>query len=365
MTNLLLRYELGQLRGSLDETFARRRDRFLLLVIFVFVLLWLRERLGSAGAMTLPAGAAWAALLAGPTGFAWQRLLSLRIAWLQEQSAVARAALDPRVRGGYLAAAHLVAALLIGIVVAVLGFATSRMAAVGALAAASYAAGLGLAWLNRESLIGRTPDVTSSAAPSRRESGSPGRRRAVLRAVLRRQTLDSARPEWVAAGAVAATFALTAAAGWAARDQADAAQVALTLLPSLLCLLFVSRTDPILIGFLPYAGYRPGFVAAAVSLLPAGCFAAAAAAVLALDPPQAMIILGILILLSVALIVIGIARAWLYPGRFGKAVDLQVQVEFAALLLIAFLLPPLAPIALAWRLWMFRQRYLGLLWVQL
>ncbi len=360
MTNLLLRYELSQLRASLDETFARRRDRFLLVVIFAFVLLWLRERLGSAGAMTLPAEAAWAALLAGPSGFAWQRLLSLRVAWLQEHSAVARAALDSRVRAGYLAAAHLFAALLIGVAAAVLGFATGRKAVVDALAAASYAVGLGLAWLNRESLLGGKPDESSSRAPSRLESRSPDRRRAVLRAVLRRQTFDSARPEWAAA----ATLALTAAAGWAGRDQADAAQVALTLLPSLLCLLFVGRTDPILIGFLPYAGYRPWFVAAAVSLLPAGCFVAAAAAVLALNPPHAMTIFGILILLSVALIVIGIARAWLYPGRLGKAVDLQVQVEFAALLLIAFLLPPLAPVALAWRLWMFRRRYLGLLWVQ-
>ncbi|HKR25504.1 MAG TPA: hypothetical protein VJS15_09615, partial [Allosphingosinicella sp.] len=187
----------------------------------------------------------------------------------------------------------------------------------------------------------------------------------MLRAILRRQTLDSARPELAALIIVAATFALTAAALWLSHGRSDALRLAAPLLPSFLALLISCRLDAALLGFLPYAGRGPLAVGLAVSALPAAGFAAAAAAILVMQPRDMSALLAILLLVHLVFLLAGLARAWQYPGRHGRSVDLQVQIEFAALALIAAMLPPFAPVALAARLWWLGRRHSRLLWLQL
>jgi hypothetical protein len=45
----------------------------------------------------------------------------------------------------------------------------------------------------------------------------------------------------------------------------------------------------------------------------------------------------------------GIARAWLYPGRSKRSVELRLRLELAGLVAVAILLPPLAVVAAVWR----------------
>lgn len=351
MANRLLRYELLLFRASFAAAFDRARDKTLLLVVLVVGAFWLKERIAGASALTLPPSAIWLALLAAPAGFGWQRLIRARLDWLAEHSALAAPALAARTRRAYLVAAHLLVAIPLLSVAALLGIGG------WALAALAYATGTGLASIARKARSAEEDaPVSARRAPARQPA---------FRAILRRQTLDSARPGRAAAALVAATFALTFLAAWLSRGQPDALRFAAILSPPLLALLLTSRADAELIGFLPFAGYRPGFVAVAVSALPAACLAASALAVVAVRPHHAVAILIILLLLHLAFILTGIARAWLYAGRSGRSVDLQVQMEFAGLVLIAALLPPLALAALAWRLWMLRRHYASLLWTQL
>jgi hypothetical protein len=163
---------------------------------------------------------------------------------------------------------------------------------------------------------------------------------------------------------VAGNFALTLAAGWWGRGQPEALRLAAMLLPSLAILLLGSRLDALMLGFLPYAGYRPAFIAAAVSALPAASLASAMLAVLLIGPAANASVLLILALVHFGFILVGIARAWLHPGRQPRSVDLQLQLEGAGLLAIAFLLPPLAIIGAGWRLWRFRLHCRALRWAQ-
>jgi hypothetical protein len=364
MANLLLRYDLTLLRRSFAEGFARRRDKLLLLIVLGLVLLWLQEGIEAVGTASLPAETLWVAAVAGPVGFGWQRLIALRLEWLKEHSAVAPAALEATTRRRYLAAAHAAVALPLAAAATALAVATGRAAAVLAVAAAGYVLGLLLARLDLEISLGRETGAPYGSALPQIEHRSTGRRRAVLIAILRRQTLDSAYPLRAAGVIVAATLVLTAVGGSLARGAADAVEIGAVVLPSLLSLLLASRLDSVLIGFLPYAGYRPLSVALAVSALPAACFAAALAAVLVVGPPHASVASGVLALLYLGFMAIGIARAWLYPGRPGRSVDLQVQIELAGLVLIAVLMPPFAIVALGWRMWILHRRYLDRLWVQ-
>lgn len=133
--------------------------------------------------------------------------------------------------------------------------------------------------------------------------------------------------------------------------------------PALLCLLLLTtRLDPELLGFLPYLGYRPAFTAAAVAALPTACFAAAAAAIAIAAPPRARVLL-LLFVAHLAVAIVSIFRAWLYPGRGARSVELQVQVELAGLLLIGSLLPPLAVAALAWRAATLWRHYRSRRWI--
>lgn len=364
MANRLLLYELALFRRSFADGFGRWRDKLLLLIVATLALSWLWETLENAAGPALPSDAAWLGALAGPAGFAWQRLVATRLGWLAEHSAVAPAALDRRIRAGYFAAAHLAGALVLLIGGASLAVATSRVGAVALLAASAYVAGAALA--GRLPLRARIADRGDQAAPAPSSSRTAHHgRRAVFRAILRRPTLSGAHPERAAILIAAATFTLTAAAAWFSRGQPDAVRVAAITLPSLASVLAFSRIDAELIGFLPYAGHGPLFVALAICALPAGGFAASALAVVTVHPPLWLPIVGILFLLHLAIILLLVVRAWLYPGRGGRSADLQAQLEFTALVLIAFMLPPLAPVALGWRMWLLRRRYLRAMWVQL
>ena len=350
MANRLLRYEWALFRISFPDAFARTRDRLLLALVTLFALLWLSDKLGS---LALPAESPrtfWLAALAVLPAFAWHRQLMARLAWLAEHSAVAPAAIERRSRRAYLLAAHSLIAvpLLIGAIVLC-------QAAGLAVAAVAYAVGLGIAGVLPIRIISRD-------APSHRRAASVGRA-PMLGAILRRQTLGSASPGPAALLIVAAVFALTAAAAWLTRDLADALRLSGPVLPSLLALLVASRLDAGLIGFLPYAGRRTLAVGLAVSALPAAIFAAAGAAILVIRPPETIALLAILLLLHLVFIAAGLSRAWLYPGRHGRSVNLQVQIEFAALALIFLMLPPLALAALVWRLWRLQRRYSRLIWL--
>jgi len=353
MANRLLRYEWALFRNSFADGFARRRDRLLLLLVAIFAFFWLRDRLGSLALPAMSPRAFWLAVLAALPAFAWHRQLMARLAWLTEHSAVAPAAMERRSRRAYLHTAHALVAvpLLAGAILL-------YPAAGAALALLAYAAGIGIAACIPMRLA---PRDTPANRPSPASVGGG----AMLRAILRRQTLDSARPGRAALLIVTTGFALTAAAIWLCRGQPDAVRLAAPLLPPFLALLIASRLDAALIGFLPYAGRGALAVGLAVSALPAAGLAAASAAILVMRPPETLALLAILLLLHLVFIVAGLGRAWLYPGRYGRSVDLQVQIEFAGLALIGLMLPPLALAALVWRLWWLHRRYSRLVWIQL
>lgn len=352
MANRLLRYDLALFRASFAEGFARTRDRLLLLLVAIFALLWLGDALGR---LALPPLPLWLATLAAAPAFVWHRQLKARLAWLREHSAVAPAASEGRGRRSYLLCAHCLLAVPLLAASMVLGPVPGP-----ALALLVYGVGVGFAAL--VPIRTETRDAPAGPSPASRRRRSS---KAMLNAILRRQALNSRRPGPTALLIVAATFALTMAALLLSRGQSDAVRLAAPLLPPLLALLVTCRLDAELIGFLPYAGRRAFPVGLAVSALPAAALGAAATAILIMQPRGLLALLAILILLLALVTVAGFGRAWLYPGRSGRAVDWQVQIEFTGLALIAAVLPPVALAALGGRLWWLRRRYSRLLWIQL
>lgn len=352
MANRLIRYDAALLRRSVADGFRGPADTLLLALVTAIGIAWLRQQV-----LVLPPGAIWVALLAAPGAFAWHRLAAQRLDRLAEHSAVAPAALEPLERRSYLGLAHLLAIvpLLAGAIL--LGIAAARpMPAIG-LAVAGYAVGAGLASV--------LPALRLRAGPVRsRPSVTPlgNRSSAVIGLVLARQTLGTRYPLVRAGLLVLATFALTLMAGWWGGSLPAPLPFALPLLPSLAMLLLATRLDAALLAFLPAAGYRPGFIALAVSALPAGSLLAAAAAILVTGPSLGL--LAILALAHLAFILVGIARAWLYPGRTARSVDFQLQLEFAGLIAAAILLPPLAIAAAAWRFWSFYRHCRAMRWTQ-
>jgi hypothetical protein len=355
MTNRLLRYELALFRRSFADGFSRTRDRMLLAAILTLAALsvpgWLRQ----AADLQLPAGAALLGAAAFVPALAWQRLVAARLAWLAEDSALAADALHPRFRRSYLATAHL--PVLVAVVATLLALA----AAAGSL----LALGVGLIAYAAGAFL---PKPQPGLGGDRRAVGPPSRgpafagRHAAFAAILRRQTLDKSNPAVAAAAILAAIFAFTALGGLLVPRFHPAIAFAGALSPSLLALLAVGRLDPQLLGFLPFAGYRPWSVALLVSALPLACLAAAGAGVLlgGFPDPAAMILL--LLLLYAVAIIYSVARSWLYFGRSSRAVELQVQIELAAAGALGTVFPPLVVPALAWRLAMLRRRYLASLW---
>jgi len=360
MPNRLLLYDLVLFRRSFADAFSRPRDKLLLVLMLAFAFFWLRARVGEVAASSLPPETAWWGGLAGLISFGWQRLLVRRLTWFTQESALTADALARPGRRLYLAVAHLPLLMLVVPAVAMVGMASGRALATGAAAALAYLAGVALASIETAPRHPPAPgDADDGGAPYRGPAGS----RAVLHAVVRFQTLSGGRPSLAAGATILAAFLLTLAGCWFARDADDIARFAAALLPAVLPLIAATRLDSGLLGFLPFAGYRPSFVAFAVSALPVASLAGIAAAILLARPEGWPVMLGVLLLLGLLFALIAVARAWLYPGRSARAVHLQLQIELAGLIVIAFLLPPAAPVALGVRLWLLHRRYSSLLWM--
>ncbi|HTU11054.1 MAG TPA: hypothetical protein VMG08_09170 [Allosphingosinicella sp.] len=357
MANRLIRHDALLLRRALGDGFRGPADVVLLLVMATLGIAWLVDRLQGAP-VALPREALWLATLAGPAAFGWHRAARGRLAWLAEHNPIAPAALAAEDRRLYLFIAHALAAPFVIAGAALLNLTVGPPGAALGLAVLAYAAGLGLAaiWPNRRQGAGRA----ARATPAGEAPGSG--RRAVLALLLRRQTFGPGSAFVRAGLMLALSFAATLAAGLWGQGRPEALRFALLLLPSLLLLLRAARLDPALLAFLPAAGFGPGFIALAVSALPVASLAVAALAA-ALTGGGAGV-LAVLALGHLAFILVAIARAWLYPGRAARSVELQVQLEFAALAATAFLLPPLAVIALLWRLLQFRRHCRDLRWMQ-
>jgi hypothetical protein len=338
MANRLIRYDAALLRRFLADGFRGPGDALLLALVAAIAVAWLRQQ-----RLILPPGAVWFALLAGPAGFAWQRLARLRLARLAEHSAVAAAALDRRERRAWLCLAHLLAGLPLLAGGALFGMAVGQPLTATGLAVAASAAGAGLAFVlsapRWRLASGRSP-------PSVTPLGSG--RRAVLAIVLAKQTLGIRHPLLRAGLLLLASLILSLTAGWSGRGLTEPVRFALPLLPSLVVLLLSARLDAGLLAFLPSIGHRPAFIALAVSALPLGSLVAATGALLLIGSGPGPFI--VMVLAHLAFILLGISRAWLYPGRAARSVDLQLQLEFCGLVAAAIMLPPLAVAAALWRL---------------
>jgi hypothetical protein len=356
VTNRLLRYEAVLMRRGFADAFARRRDQLLLAVVLLLAVLWLRDRASAGLVRPLPRGALWLALLTVVPAFASQRHLAARLGWLAEHSVIADAALRPQTRAGYLALAYaLIAAPLLAAAVW-LGLSVGRpFPTIGVAAAAALvgvaAANLPLRLDARRGVGGSLPRSASHVAG----------RRAVLRSIVARQTIGS-HPAGAAVTILALVFGLTLAVCLAGRGEPELLATLLALLPLAAALVIVSRIDASLCAFLPFAGYGPAFVGTAVGIMPVACGIAAAVA-LSLARTASIALLAAAALTGLAVIV-ALARAWLYPGRQRRAVDLQLQIELAALVLIGVLALPLAALVLLWRLATFYRRSARTLWMQ-
>jgi hypothetical protein len=351
MANRLIRYDAALLRRFLADNFGGPRDLLLLALVATLGVAWLRQQ-----TLAAPTDAVWAALLAGPAGFALQRMGRQRLGALGEHSPVAPAALDGRERRTWFILAHFLLWLPLLAAASLLGAATGRLWAAVALAAASYAAGAGLAMI-LPALRGRRGEGWSRPSVAPLGHG----RRAVLEMVVARQTLGTARPLVRAGVLLLGSFLLTVAANWWGRGVPVPLAFIPLLLPSLIVLLLAARLDAALLAFLPAAGHRPGFIALAVSALPAGSLLAGSAALLVTK--QGIGIVIVLALAHLAFILIAIARAWLYPGRTRQSVDFQLQLEVAGLVAAAILLPPLALAAAGWRFWHFHRHCRAKRWM--
>ena len=270
---------------------------------------------------------------------------------------MAAAALDASQRRAWLIVAHLLLGLPLLIAALLLGIAAGRPLTAIGLATAAYVAGTGLASVLP--MLWWRPG-------QRRSSPSvvpPGRRgRAVIAMILARQTRGVRRPVLRAGLLLLASFLLTVMAGrWGGGLPTPFVFVPL-LLPSLVVLLLATRLDAALLGFLPSAGYRPGFIALAVSALPAGSCLAGITAFLVTGQGPGLIALLTLAHLVIALI--NVARAWLYPDRTRSSVDFQLQLEAAGLAATAILLPPLAIAAAGWRFWHYYSHCRAKRWMQ-
>jgi hypothetical protein len=356
-TSALLRFELLLFRRSFADAFSRKRDRLLLVIVLAVALLWLRHSATGPGGLDLPPRWELLALAAAPLSYRWTGLAARRLEWLAEESALAPAAADRRARACYRLAAQLPVLVPVLVAAALAGLVAGGAARAIGLAAAAHGAGA----LAARARSGRS---RGKAAASRLATPSLSGPRVALLALLRVQVLNSARP-WRALVLLVAASALATFAGVAlTRDSAPGAHLAASVMPSLLLLAATARNDARLVGFLAFAGYGAGFVALAVCGLPAASLAAASAAALAAGPAAPLPLLLALGLLHLGAALIAVCRSWLSPGRDGRSVDFQVQVESAGLILLGFMLPPLALAALFARLWRLRAGYRDSIWLQ-
>jgi hypothetical protein len=347
----LLRFELTLFGRSFADAFGRTRDRLLLAIMLALGLLWLRQSL--AGGPALPRGAELLALGAAPLSFQWNRLVARRLAWLAEESALAPVAADRRARLRYRLAAQLPGLAGIGFAAAMLGALAGAMAWAVGLAAAGWAAGTLAALVPVGGARTRLPGRSTYSPPRRSLSGP----RTALFALIRVQAMNASRPGRALGALLAGNALLTFAGAMLSRGAAPGVHFAAAALPSLLLLAATARNDARLGGFLAFAGFGAGYVALAVSVLPAASFAVAAAALLASAPTAPATLLVTLALLHLGAALVAVARVWLSPGRDDRKVNLQVQLEAAGLVVLGAILPPLGIVAFLGRLWSLRSGF--------
>ncbi len=356
----LLRFELALFARSFADAFARKRDRLLLATVAALALLGLRHAMSDPDGLALPPGWELLALLAAPIAFQWNRLVTRRLDWLAEESALAPCAADRGARRRYRLAAQLPILVPLLAELAFLGAVGGGLATATGLAVAAYGVGMvaaraGIGSARADAGIGRGRPRSS------RPLGGP---RTALLALLRVQALNGSRPVPVLLLLLVADALLTLAGAFLTLGATPGAHLAASVLPSLLLLGATGRNDARLVGFLAYCGRPAGFVALAVSGPSAASFAAASAAILASGTAAAGPAIAILAFLHLGAALFAIARAWLSPGRDARKVNLQVLVEAAGLLLIASIQPVLGLVALALRLWRLRGLYRASVWLQ-
>jgi hypothetical protein len=357
---VLLRHELALFSRSFADAFSRKRDRLLLAIVAALALLWLRHAMSHPETIALPPGWQLLALIAAPIAFQWNRLVNRRLAWLAEESAVAPFAADGPAQRRYRAAAQLPILVPLLAELTFLGAVGGGMATAAGLMVAAY----GFGTLAARVRIGRGrpgADAGRGSRPAERPFRGP---RTALLALLRVQALNRSRPVGLLVMLLAANALLTLAGASLTRGSAPGLHFAASVLPSLLLIAATIRNDARLVGFLAFAGYPAGFVALAVSALPAASLAAASGAVLGSGTDSAPTAIAILALLHLAAALAAIARAWLSPGKDARKVDLQVMLEAAGLLVIASIQPLLGLAALVLRLWRLRGLYRASMWLQ-
>jgi hypothetical protein len=342
MTNRLIRFETWLLRRSFGDAFSGARDRLLLLVIAALAALWARAHFADAAVLELPERAAWAGALGLPAGFAAHRLLAGRLAWLAEESPLSAVARQGRARRAYLALFHGLFAVGVTATAVWIGIAAGKPILTPVLALTSYAAGATLGTARQPDRGVRRVATDIARPPGRRFMNATGSR-AMFRTIVAHQTRDRDDPIRGAALLLGLVFAATLGAGSVSGSWTGPARIAAMVAPALLALAWTSRVEVSLLGFLPSLGYGPAATGFAVSALPLGCVAAALLAIAVVHAPVSLAAAAIAAAAGVGLILVGLARTWLSPGRSGRSVDLQVEIEVASALLIGFSLPPLAP----------------------
>lgn len=353
----LLKYDLLLARRSFADAFATARDRLLLALVTAFVLLWLHDAAVRA-APVLPRKAWMLAFLAGPAAYGWSRAVLRRLRWHRESSVLAPEALAPEARLSYLAWAQLPVLAVLAAGVAVLRNWTGGGDLPPLVTVLSYAAGLALA-VARDGARDAPRELRRSVPGERHQD-----RHAAFRALLAHQAFDASRPVRAAAFLISCAVVATTAGSLFASSEPLSVRFVAALAPSVLLLAATARNAPEIVGLLAFAGYRARYVALSVCALPAANFVGASVTLFGVMPAGwASMLIGLAVLHLLAAL-IATSRAWLSPGRAAKRVDLQVQLELVALLVVAALLTPLASLAAAWRLWLLHRHYSHLLWKQ-
>jgi len=358
LNNRLIIYELTLFRRSFADAFGRTRDKVLLALVVALALLALRG--GMPAIPQVREGPIILAAIVALTLFSWHRMVLRRLSWFGEHSPLAPDALCPGSRRSYVTATQLPPLLALALGVLTLASATGIPAA-WAASLLGWATGVGAAtWLN--SLPKSQITVRKSLPPLQ---SRVRRQQPALFAILRHQLFHVASPVRALLLIVGGTASITIAASILAAGGPAPLRFAAALMPSTALLLLTSRNDGRLIGLLAFAGYSAAATAMAISILPGLSFFAAVVALLIARPSDWPAMVGLLLIVHASAYLVAIARAWLSPGRDGRSVDLQVQLELAALLALIIQILPLAPLALLARLYLLQRRYRSLLWVQL
>jgi len=363
MTNRLIRLEARLLWRSFTDAFSTASDRLLLMMVAVIAAFWVRTHLAEPMSFALPTRAAWAGLAGLPAGMAAQWRLGGRLAWLAEESPFSATARQGLARRTYLASFHGLFACGLAAAAVWIGVAVGEPIVVPIIALTNYAVGTALgAACRREGKVRRV--TTRRARPANPRPSKATASRALIGVIVAHQTRDRADPVRGATLLLGFVFVATLGSVPMSAAWTSPARIAAEAAPGLFALLWTNRMDVRLVGFLPSLGYGPAMTGLAVSALPLACVVIAILAVAAARAPFGFVGSGIVAAAGAGFVLVALGRTWLSPGRSRHSVDLQVGIESAIVLLVAFALPPLAPIMIVGRLAMLYRRAASLRWIQ-